>query len=84
MRLIASFFAALWGRAFSPPPGFRPAWSTHDRSPRRLESRRRCSLTVAVLAAERDWRLARPERLELPTYWFEANRSIQLSYGRAL
>jgi hypothetical protein len=27
--------------------------------------------------------LARPERLELPTYWFEASRSIQLSYGRA-
>src|SRR5579871_975510 len=26
--------------------------------------------------------VARPERLELPTYWFEANRSIQLSYGR--
>ena len=25
----------------------------------------------------------RPERLELPTYWFEASRSIQLSYGRA-
>jgi len=28
--------------------------------------------------------LARPERLELPTYWFEASRSIQLSYGRAI
>ena len=26
--------------------------------------------------------MARPERLELPTYWFEASRSIQLSYGR--
>ena len=25
----------------------------------------------------------RPERLELPAYWFEASRSIQLSYGRA-
>ena len=24
----------------------------------------------------------RPERFELPTYWFEASRSIQLSYGR--
>jgi hypothetical protein len=24
----------------------------------------------------------RPERVELPTYWFVANRSIQLSYGR--
>jgi hypothetical protein len=33
-----------------------------------------------------DWgrfRLARPERLELPTLWFEARCSIQLSYGRA-
>ena len=28
--------------------------------------------------------LARPERLELPTYWFEASRSIHLSYGRAV
>jgi hypothetical protein len=26
----------------------------------------------------------RPERLELPAYWFEASRSIQLSYGRTL
>ena len=28
------------------------------------------------------WNLVRPERLELPTCWFEARRSIQLSYGR--
>jgi hypothetical protein len=27
-------------------------------------------------------RLARPERFELPTNWFEASYSIQLSYGR--
>jgi hypothetical protein len=27
-------------------------------------------------------RLARPERFELPTSWFVAMRSIQLSYGR--
>jgi hypothetical protein len=27
--------------------------------------------------------LARPERFELPTSWFVARRSIQLSYGRA-
>jgi len=26
--------------------------------------------------------VVRPERLELPAYWFEASRSIQLSYGR--
>ena len=27
--------------------------------------------------------LARPERFELPTSWFVARHSIQLSYGRA-
>ncbi len=26
--------------------------------------------------------MVRPERFELPTYWFVASRSIQLSYGR--
>ena len=28
--------------------------------------------------------MARPERFELPTTWFEARDSIQLSYGRIL
>ncbi len=27
-------------------------------------------------------KVARPERFELPTNWFEASYSIQLSYGR--
>ena len=27
--------------------------------------------------------MVRPERLELPAYWFEASRSIRLSYGRS-
>ena len=26
--------------------------------------------------------MVRPERVELPTFWFVAKRSIQLSYGR--
>ncbi len=28
--------------------------------------------------------LARPEGLEPPAYWFEASRSIHLSYGRTI
>ena len=28
--------------------------------------------------------MVRPERIELPTSWFVAMRSIQLSYGRIL
>jgi hypothetical protein len=29
-------------------------------------------------------KMARPERFELPTKWFEATYSIQLSYGRVV
>src|SRR5581483_2398958 len=37
----------------------------------------------ALLPAGPDRRkLARPEGLEPPAYWFEASRSIRLSYGR--
>src|SRR5271168_773795 len=36
-----------------------------------------CSIAPAIVRE-----LVRPEGLEPPAYWFEANRSIQLSYGR--
>ena len=35
-----------------------------------------------VIKASDPFCLARPERFELPTTWFEARYSIQLSYGR--
>ena len=37
---------------------------------------------LSVSYAESVGCVVRPERLELPTCWFEARRSIQLSYGR--
>ena len=37
---------------------------------------------IRTLVIRVDARLARPERIELPTCWFEASRSIRLSYGR--
>ena len=41
-----------------------------------------------VIASERrldqERRMVRPEGLEPPAYWFEASRSIQLSYGRTV
>jgi hypothetical protein len=49
-------------------------------------SGRRCGSNVRFFAAELNReslkRVARPERFELPTLWFEARCSIQLSYGR--
>jgi hypothetical protein len=40
---------------------------------------RQCIPAIAVVGEK----VARPERFELPTNWFEASYSIQLSYGRA-
>ncbi len=52
----------------------------------RIRAARRSAMghAAARLTARRDWCVARPEGLEPPAYWFEANRSIQLSYGRGV
>jgi hypothetical protein len=44
-----------------------------------------CALEQAAgrLSARSEKEMVRPERFELPTLWFEAKCSIQLSYGRA-
>ena len=40
------------------------------------------SSAVFTALLNTDLRLVRPERFELPAFWFVARRSIQLSYGR--
>ena len=40
--------------------------------------------TWSLVRMASEWLGARPERFELPTTWFEAKYSIQLSYGRIL
>ena len=40
------------------------------------------NINIKVLLTRSTFILARPERFELPTTWFEARYSIQLSYGR--
>ena len=39
---------------------------------------------TAAGSAKIEQRVVRPDRLERPTFWFVARRSIQLSYGRIL
>ncbi len=39
-------------------------------------------VTGCQLNQVKEREVARPERFELPTFWFVARRSIQLSYGR--
>jgi hypothetical protein len=46
----------------------------------KIEARLRIELEVIGKKLGKE--VARPERLELPTLWFEARCSIQLSYGR--
>jgi hypothetical protein len=40
------------------------------------------ALTISNIGVNDMLKLARPERFELPTPWFVARYSIQLSYGR--
>ncbi len=47
----------------------------------KLGHRREAAVSEPEPAGEK---MARPEGLEPPTYWFVASRSIHLSYGRAL
>ena len=42
----------------------------------------RRAIVAAELSTTLRIKVARPERVELPTFWFVARRSIQLSYGR--
>ena len=54
---------------------------THSFSPfihGEFDQKTRNSATIKIA----EFPLVRPERFELPTYWFVARHSIQLSYGR--
>ena len=57
----------------APPRASLPNWRA---------SKTTVSLKLEVVGKKQE-KLARPERLELPTLWFEARCSIQLSYERA-
>ncbi len=59
--------------------------STHERSMQCILGKLN-SLLEDLLNNHFRWKgeMVRPERIELPTSWFVAMRSIQLSYGRIL
>jgi hypothetical protein len=80
-------FSADDGRSTQRPRSSR--WQVSDVSTAVEARHRSCGFgDVASVALSRAagaiWRgLVRPEGLEPPAYWFEASRSIQLSYGRS-
>jgi hypothetical protein len=49
---------------------------------RRPKSVTHVTVSVTHVPGQSRKKVARPERFELPTLWFEARCSIQLSYGR--
>jgi hypothetical protein len=60
--------------------GLRPSCRT--RLVVRREFEFKTSSPIWSLSVQTRKTVARPERFELPTSWFVARRSIQLSYGR--
>src|SRR3984885_8510081 len=60
------------------------AWSSRRANPLRAAHGKIHRQSVDEVLRPYTRKLARPERFELPTPWFVARYSIQLSYGRAL
>ena len=54
------------------------------KSPALVMLRKKAANALAVTASHFCEKMARPERFELPTAWFVARYSIQLSYGRVV
>src|SRR6185312_17167264 len=68
------------GEIARPILGIGPLRPGATRRPKSLQA---ILSNYAIAAFRASEKLARPERFELPTSWFVAMRSIQLSYGRA-
>ena len=73
----AAMRAGELGGGHGEPPN--PSWASSEGGA--LDVKARNLFTDCGVLQEYE-KVARPERLELPTLWFEARCSIQLSYGR--